>query len=876
MGRKRNARGNSAPSNRQDKSVVRTLVVAPNGRGVADIGKWRSAIKSADRGRVRQLYDLFDDLMLDGVLSDAIDKRIKAVINADFSFYNAKGEMVKLVVDDIIDSSAFEDLIKSLMMAEMYGRGGAELSMQEDGFHVDYIPPQHIDLLTKQIIPDLMKWDNGLSYEGLNHVIVTGKEREYGLMVKAAQYAIYKRGGFGDWAQWIELFGMPQRIGKYHANDPEGKRQIIQALHEMGSCSYMATPYETEIEVKDTQKGSGEAYDDFRKALNEEMLITILGQTLTTVAGERGARSLGDVHMDVEQSKNKSDIRFVTRLLNERLVPFLEARGYAEASGGYFSTPSEVEKTSVDDIVKLSGIIPIPNTYIYDRYGIPKPAKGEDVAGAKQAELPTEPEDKSDKSDEPKEPKEPKALKKKLMDFFVDALIAAQGSLRNWTTSITTLAANDNSVGFDVKALVLEALRQLHKGEYEEAVKQLFSANDQPLQRGLDMVFDTADDELFPFVEEFKYNTSVFNAFKTHAEMDALYNALTDKEGNLRSFRQFRKAVEPIIGRYNEQWLRTEYNTAIHAADAARYYQEALRTKHIFPNLEYIESKAKDKREEHREWVGTILPIEHSWWDIHMPPKEWNCQCGVKKTRKPATDVPAEGEDDRNMPSVLRQNPGKSASPFKLDEHPYLKGKGEVTCPECRRQELVNGSKLSDEESQLCPMHRLAYNGKKRRELIRSRRELYKELLNNPNYLDVCFDPKTGGLKATHKNHNFDKVGGQGEYMVQELGYKNGHSVILEEEVHSIPNRKNTDGRWNGRNMEIAMVKNGTANNIRNSLKHCAKKPNVQVAVLNITSEECDLEHGLAKYNGLKGTSQWVQFDELIVIHKNKIVAYYT
>lgn len=723
MGRKRNARGNSTPSNRQEKSVVRTLVVAPNSRGVADIGKWRSAIKSADRGRVRQLYDLFDDLMLDGVLSDAIDKRIKAVINADFSFYNAKGEMVERVVDDVINSGAFEELIRSLMMAEMYGRGGAELSMKEKGFHVDYIPPQHIDLLNKQIIPDLMKWETGLSYEGLSHVIIAGKQRDYGLVVKAAQYAIYKRGGFGDWAQWIELFGMPQRIGKYHANDPEGKKQILQALHDMGSCSYLATPYETDIEVKDTQKGSGVAYNDFRKALNEEILITILGQTLTTVAGDRGARSLGDVHMDVEQSKNKSDIRFVTRLLNERLVPFLEARGYTEASGGYFSTPSEVEETTVDDIVKLSGIIPIPTTYIYDRYGIPKPVEGEEVAGAKQAELPNESVDKSDKSDDPKEPKAPKdkPSPKKLRDFFVEALTAAQGSLRNWTTSITTLAANDNSVGFDVQALVLEALRQLHKGKYEEAVEQLFSANDLPLQRGIDMVFETADDDLFPFVEEFKYNASVFNAFKTHSEMDALYDALTDEEGKLRSFRQFRKAVEPIIGRYNVNWLQTEYNTAVRAADAARYYQEALRTKHIFPNLEYIESKAKDKREEHAAWVGTILPIEHPWWDIHLPPSAWNCQCGVKKTRKPVTDVPAEGEDDRNIPSVLRQNPGKSASPFKLNEHPYLKGKGVVTCPECRRQGLVSGSNLSDDESLLCWAHRLI------KKLFRRRRQTPRE-----------------------------------------------------------------------------------------------------------------------------------------------------
>ncbi|MBR8773615.1 hypothetical protein IX306_000728 [Porphyromonas levii] len=83
-----------------------------------------------------------------------------------------------------------------------------------------------------------------------------------------------------------------------------------------------------------------------------------------------------------------------------------------------------------------------------------------------------------------------------------------------------------------------------------------------------------------------------------------------------------------------------------------------------------------------------------------------------------ATGVPEEGEDDCRMPSVLRQNPGKSASPFKLSEHPYLKGKGEATCPECRRQGLASGG--SGDE--LCLMHQQA-----RLRVVRESREKTKE-----------------------------------------------------------------------------------------------------------------------------------------------------
>lgn len=295
---------------------------------------------------------------------------------------------------------------------------------------------------------------------------------------------------------------------------------------------------------------------------------------------------------------------------------------------------------------------------------------------------------------------------------------------------------------------MLEALRQLHKGEYAEAVEQLFSANDRPLQKGIDLAFETAEEGLLPFVEEFKYNTSVFNAFKTHAEMDALMDALTDEQGRIRSFRKFQKAVEPIIGKYNRAWLQTEYNTAIRSADAARYYQEALRTKRIFPNLEYLESRAKNKRAEHSAWVGTILPVEHPWWDTHLPPSAWNCQCSVRRTRKEATEVPPEGKDDEEMPDTLRQNPGKSASPFKLSEHPYLKGQGDPTCPECRRQGLVSGAQLSDEESLLCPRHRLAKEA-----IAKERRQRARQVEREIRDWAKMAIPEHG-LRLQQKGHN--------------------------------------------------------------------------------------------------------------------------
>lgn len=50
------------------------------------------------------------------------------------------------------------------------------------------------------------------------------------------------------------------------------------------------------------------------------------------------------------------------------------------------------------------------------------------------------------------------------------------------------------------------------------------------------------------------------------------------------------KAARPLIGKYNDQWLRTEYNTAVLRARSAVQYRDALRTKALYPSLEYLKS----------------------------------------------------------------------------------------------------------------------------------------------------------------------------------------------------------------------------------------------------------------------------------------------
>lgn len=147
----------------------------------------------------------------------------------------------------------------------------------------------------------------------------------------------------------------------------------------------------------------------------------------------------------------------------------------------------------------------------------------------------------------------------------------------------------------------------------------------------------------------------------------------------------------------------------------------------------------------------------------------------------------------------------------------------------------------------------------------------------NGDYKNVGFNIYTGAVRATHEGHNFDKKKGWYETAVQDAGFKEGHSVILEKEPQNVYGKRSTEGLWDGMRFEIAAAETNTHNNIRNALKHCASKRDTEVAVVffpNGVSIE-DLRLGISKYNGLRnsGNGQWKQFKEMVFISRGGIIS---
>jgi SPP1 gp7 family putative phage head morphogenesis protein len=75
--------------------------------------------------------------------------------------------------------------------------------------------------------------------------------------------------------------------------------------------------------------------------------------------------------------------------------------------------------------------------------------------------------------------------------------------------------------------------------------------------------------------------------------------------------------------------LRTIYDTNLRMARSSALWDRIQAQKDLLPYLRYSAVLDRRTRPLHRAWHGTILPVDHPWWQAHFPPNGWNCRCTV-------------------------------------------------------------------------------------------------------------------------------------------------------------------------------------------------------------------------------------------------------
>lgn len=413
--------------------LSQVVVVQPPKRDATDISAWRSAMKAADRGKRKALVELYNNLLIDTVLSDAVDKRIRNVTNAEWVFLSDGKEIPEMA--DFIDTPEFEELLEEIMLSKFYGKSIIELKF-DDQFDIYSVPRQNLNTKDKGIYTDVSDDGTLIPYENDPFILNIGKDDDLGLFLKTAPHAIFKRNGGADYAQFCELFGIPVLAGYYDADDETGRQEMVTSFEKRGAGGSMVMSNKSRVEPIEGGSGKDSVHRGFLDYCDEQILIGVVSQTMTTKDGSSLAQ--GKVHEDTEDDLVKADRRKTRRLLNKLLLPILEKRGYPVKNG--FFKVVEKDKTTLKEKMEIAEQVDsltadgVDDEYFYETFGLPKGNKAAERAKAKEQfeqdpDQEEEEEDPDNPEPDPKKDKKPKPAKKavkakelslfeKLKDFF--------------------------------------------------------------------------------------------------------------------------------------------------------------------------------------------------------------------------------------------------------------------------------------------------------------------------------------------------------------------------------------------------------------------------------------------------------------------------
>lgn len=216
-------------------------------------------------------------------------------------------------------------------------------------------------------------------------------------------------------------------------------------------------------------------------------------------------------------------------------------------------------------------------------------------------------------------------------------------------------------------------------------------------------------------------NAFIFSGFKTYHSLREVGLSLTDDQGQLKLYDEFKKDVERIDRQYNQNYLYAEYNHAVASSQMAAKWQDFEEEGDRY-DLQYRTAGDEKVRDAHARLHNTTLPVNDPFWNEFLPPNGWNCRCTVVQVRKnkyPESDSKMAVEIGYEMTSkpkekIFRFNAGKELKLFP-DKHPYLpkgcgdckrrlllaKGKNKVICTACEIiMQQVSAKKLAQRKAE--------------------------------------------------------------------------------------------------------------------------------------------------------------------------------
>lgn len=384
-----------------------------------------SALQLANYGQLYLLADILDECReTDAHLQAVLQKREAAIASADWSIQpedssDLEQKQIAKWVEAELRSVHLDDVLPRMMAALYYGRYVFEqVWVEVDGqlrlIDIQWLHPRRFgyghydwrlhlwDQTGNERTPDLAAYP-GIALDAfpagkfLVHEpnVRSGYPQREGLGRTTLWYSMFKRWGIRDLLSFLEWAGRGIRVGTYKTGTDEKSPTaratqdqvdiLEQALMNMSSSLQVLIPDTTSLDIKELHNVDHPAHLKFADWCDAQNSKVVLGGTLTTDPGTKGARGLGDTQKEEQEMLARSDMRACANTLHrDTIVPMIRHRhGLGATTRVKFVAHIErkldpiVASTWILNLVKAGA--EIPQSFVQKTFDYPAPADGEAV-----------------------------------------------------------------------------------------------------------------------------------------------------------------------------------------------------------------------------------------------------------------------------------------------------------------------------------------------------------------------------------------------------------------------------------------------------------------------------------------------------------------
>ncbi|MCF1485075.1 DUF935 family protein [Agrobacterium vitis] len=337
-------------------------------------------------------YKVYDEIRRDPHAFAVLQKRKLEVVSREWDVFPASDRRIdKKIAAEVkqwLEDINFDQLTKGLMGAVLKGFAVGETIWMNDGglwkpvaikvkkqrrFRFDM--DGNLRMLTRSAPSEGVEVPDR-KFIVHRHSVDDDDDDPYGVGVGSVLFwpAWFKRQVLANWLQATRKHAAPTTLGQYQgAFDKTKQDQLAAVFAAMQGSDSLVFPDNVKVELLEA-KSTGDPFSSIARYFDELMSEAVLGETLSTNSGERGARSLGDIHNEVRIAIAKADADLSCQTVKNTVVSWYVAINYpGEAVPNVWRDFSEAEdlndKVDRDKSIYGMGYKPASVDYINDTYG---------------------------------------------------------------------------------------------------------------------------------------------------------------------------------------------------------------------------------------------------------------------------------------------------------------------------------------------------------------------------------------------------------------------------------------------------------------------------------------------------------------------------